>query len=54
LPNADPRPSDVDLIFAHARAPCTLIVAFANEEAVRQLVLMTTEALPPGDAFADA
>jgi hypothetical protein len=54
LPDADPRPSDVDLIFAHARAPCILIVAFANEEVVPQLVSMKTEVLPPADAFANA
>ena len=44
----------MDLIFADARPPFTLIVAFANEEAVPALVSITTEALPPADAFADA
>jgi hypothetical protein len=31
-----------------------LIVAFANEPVVPALVSMTTEALPPPDAFTDA
>ena len=44
----------MDLIFADARPPFTLIVAFANEEAVPALVSITTEALPPVDTFADA
>jgi len=53
-PDADPRPSEVEWTFAEARPPFTLIVAFANEPAVPALVSMTTEALPPADAFTDA
>jgi len=41
-------------MFADARLPCTLIVAFANEPAVPALVSMTTEALPLVDAFTEA
>lgn len=52
--DTDPRPSEVEWIFAEACPPFTLIVAFANELAVPALVSMTTEALPPADAFADA
>lgn len=52
--DTDPRPSEVEWIFAKACPPFTLIVAFANELAVPALVSMTTEALPPADAFADA
>jgi len=41
-------------MFTDAWPPCTLIVAFANEPTVPALVSMTTEALPPADAFVDA
>jgi hypothetical protein len=53
-PVPDPRPSEVDSIFTEARPPCTLTVAFAYEQAVPALVSITTEALPPADALADA
>ena len=53
-PETDPQPSEVDWMFAEAHPPCTLIVAFANEQAVPAFVSMTTEALPPVDTFADA
>jgi len=41
-------------MFADARPPCTLIVAFANEPAVPAFVSMTIEALPLAEALADA
>jgi hypothetical protein len=44
----------VDSIFAKARPPYTLTVAFAYEQAVPTLVSITTEALPSADALADA
>ena len=49
-----PDTSELDSIFAEARAPCTLTVAFAYEEAVSALVSITTDALPRADAFAYA